>query len=100
MIDQRRVLHRAGEPAKRTVMGQPGDIEREIFQALVRMGPCAFEDLVRALPSYSWNQVFAAVDRLSREGTLRLSHPARCDYQVSIRDVSRPKTRADVSDRR
>ncbi len=81
-------------------MAKGGDIEGDIFQALVRMGPCAFDDLVRALPSYSWNQVFAAVDRLSREGTLRLSHPARCDYQVSIRDVSRPQTRADMSDRK
>jgi len=81
-------------------MGQGADIEGDIFQTLVRIGPCAFEDLVRALPSYSWNQVFAAVDRLSREGALRLSHPARCDYQVSIRDVSRPQTGADMSDRR
>jgi len=81
-------------------MAKAGDIDGDIFQTLVRTGPCAFDDLVRALPSYSWNQVFAAVDRLSREGTLRLSHPTRCDYHVSIRDVSRPQTGGDMNDRR
>lgn len=62
----------------------PCEIESALFGELQRKGPCTLEDLVRALPAYSWNQVFAAVDRLSREGKLILRHPTRFDYLVSI----------------
>ncbi len=41
-------------------------------------GPVQLEDLGRLLPHYTWNQMFAAVDRLSREGRLELQHPDRC----------------------
>ena len=45
---------------------------------------CTFDELVQRLPAYSWAQVFASVDRLSRQGTLTLSH-ARCfGYVVSM----------------
>ena len=45
---------------------------------------CTFEDLVQKLPAYSWAQVFAAVDRLSRQGTLTLSRTRCFGYVVSI----------------
>lgn len=43
-----------------------------------------FDELARRLPTYSWAQVFEAVDRLSRKGALTLRR-ARCfGYVVSI----------------
>ncbi len=48
-------------------------------------GPCTFDRLVDTLSDCSWNQVFAAVDTMSRDGRLRLRHPARFGIQVSLR---------------
>lgn len=59
------------------------DIETAILRELVRTGPCAFDDLAKSLREYSWNQVFAAVDRLSRQGRLALRHPGRFGFVVS-----------------
>ncbi len=75
-------MSRAGDCAENE-MAKAGDIDEEIFRALVGAGPCPLPELVRALPAYSCNQVFAAVARLSREGRLRLSDPARGAYYVS-----------------
>jgi hypothetical protein len=46
------------------------------------------EELNRLLPDCTWNQVFAAVDRLSREGRLEIHHPDRCAYVVRLRNGS------------
>jgi len=45
---------------------------------------CTFDELVQRLPAYSWAQVFAAVDRLSRQGTLTLSRTNCFGYVVSV----------------
>ena len=59
-------------------------IDSVIFQEVTTVVSCTFDELVQRLPSYSWAQVFAAVDRLSRQGTLTVSR-ARCfGYTVSI----------------
>lgn len=63
-------------------MAEVADIERAILRELVRIGPCAFDDLALVLCDYSWNQVFAAVDRLSRQGRLALRHPGRFGFVV------------------
>jgi hypothetical protein len=56
------------------------EIEVAIFSILERQGSISLEELVRMLPAYTWNQVFLAVDRLSREGNLTLRHPGRFAY--------------------
>ena len=45
---------------------------------------CTLDELAHRLPAYSWAQVFAAVDRLSRQGTLRLKRTSRFGYVLSI----------------
>ena len=45
---------------------------------------CTLDELAQRLPAYSWAQVFAAVDRLSRQGALTLSHAHCFGYVVSI----------------
>ena len=66
------------------VVAQREEVESAILETLERRGPCSLEELYQALSDYSWNQVFATVDRLSCNGRLLLSRPGRFDYQVSI----------------
>lgn len=65
-------------------MSQFRRIESAIYQELKRHGPCAPEELIDRLPDYSWSQVFAAIDRLTRGGRLTIRHPSRFRCLVSI----------------
>ncbi|TSA01909.1 MAG: hypothetical protein D4R81_05470 [Nitrospiraceae bacterium] len=67
-----------------------GPIESVISQELQRSGACTFEELVKALPDYSWSQVFLAVDQLSRDGLLHLKRQGRFDYLISIPSPNLP----------
>ena len=51
-------------------------IASAIHHQLARAGACSLDELTALLPGYCWAQVFAAVDRLTREGTGALTHPA------------------------
>ena len=65
-------------------MLQTDDLESAIRQELNRVDTCTLEELNERLPYYSWNQVFAAVDRLNREGTVTLQRPDSSDYILSL----------------
>jgi hypothetical protein len=70
----------------------PAGIESIILEQVQRSGPCTLENLVHLLPDLSWNQVFSAVDHLSREGQLTLRQPTRFEYMVSVRPAPIPRT--------
>ncbi len=55
-----------------------------IVRHLEEHGPCPLETLILKIPSCTWNQVFAAIDNLSREGTVTLQHFPRFEYRVSL----------------
>ena len=59
-------------------------LESTIRQELARVGTCTLEELNERLPYYSWNQVFAAVDRLNREGAVTLQRPDSSDHILSL----------------
>lgn len=59
-------------------------IDSAIFHEVTSLVSCTIDELVQRLPTYSWAQVFAAVDRLSRQGTLRLSRASRFGYVLSV----------------
>lgn len=62
---------------------------KSVIQAeLLRCRSCMLEMLLDRLPQYSWNQIFIAVDQMSRNGDLVLSHPTRFDYEVSLGPVA------------
>jgi len=65
-------------------MAQTYSLESAIHQQLARAGTCSLDELAVLLPGYSWAQVFAAVDRLTREGTISLKHPAPFRYLLSL----------------
>jgi hypothetical protein len=59
-------------------------IESVIYHEVTNLASCTLDELVQRLPTYSWVQVFAAVDRLSRQGALRLSRASRFGYVLSV----------------
>ncbi|MBK5281532.1 MAG: hypothetical protein JJE16_05540 [Nitrospiraceae bacterium] len=65
-------------------MLQTDALESAIRQELARVGACTLEELNERLPYSSWNQVFAAVDRLNRAGTVTLQRPNSSDYILSL----------------
>ena len=60
------------------------DITGQIFRMVKRRQACDMEDLVKACSSYTWNQVFLEVDRLSRTGELRLLSRRAGVYTVTL----------------
>ena len=78
-------------------MAQASAIELAIHQQLARSGACSLDELAAQLPDYSWAQVFSAVDRLTREGAVALTHPAPFRYllsPVSHRSIEAPRVTA------
>lgn len=59
-------------------------IEFTIHRKLAQVGVCSLDELAGLLPDYSWAQVFSAVDRLTREGTVTLTHPDPFHYFLSL----------------
>jgi hypothetical protein len=60
------------------------DITGKIFQMVKRKQVCDIEDLVEECSTYTWNQVFLEVDRLSRTGELRLLSKRAGEYTVTL----------------
>lgn len=56
-------------------------VER-ILDVIRRTGGCEIEDLLKECPDLTWNQVFLALDRLSRDGRVRLMRKGRGEYVV------------------
>lgn len=65
-------------------MAQAYKLESAIQQQRSLVGTCSIGRLATRLPSYSCAQVFAKVDRLTREGTVTLRHPAPFRYLLSL----------------
>jgi hypothetical protein len=64
--------------------GWQSEITGQIVQMVKRRRACDMEDLVKACSSYTWNQVFLEVDRLSRTGELRLLSKRAGVYTVTL----------------
>jgi hypothetical protein len=62
-------------------------IEVAIVETLRRSGPCCLDDVVTSLPSFSWGEVFGAVDRMSRDGRLSLRQLGYSTYQLTLKSV-------------
>ncbi len=65
-------------------MAQAYSLESAIHQQLALVNSCSLDELAALLPGYSWAQVFAAVDRMTREGTVTLKHPGQFRYLLSL----------------
>lgn len=52
--------------------------------AVAQGNGCLFEQLIGACPGLTWNQIFLEVDRLSREGRVRISQDKPGVYRVRV----------------
>ena len=59
-------------------------IEAAIVETLRRSGPCCLDDVVTSLPSFSWREVFVAIDRMSRNGRVLLHQVGYSTYQIAL----------------
>jgi len=64
--------------------GNDSCVEEALIRELDARGPCRLDDLVTHLPNYSWNEIFIAVDRMSREGRVALRRMPGSGYEVSL----------------
>jgi len=58
-------------------------IEETIMEQL-RSGPCCLDDIVTHLPNFSWEEIFVAVDCMSRDGRVVLRQLGYSTYQISL----------------
>ena len=64
--------------------------EEIVIDMLQRTGPCDLDNLALQLPNFSWGEVFAAVDRMSRDGRLvirrqwLLRRLGNSSYQITL----------------
>jgi hypothetical protein len=65
-------------------MSSVAPAEKNLVRELGQRRTATLDELVAALPQHSWSQIFLAVDRLSRNGTLTLTHPDRLHYVVAL----------------
>ncbi len=68
-------------------------VEDQIIDIVCRTPACGLEDLVHRCPNLTWNQLFLAVDHLSRTGEVRLVPAKGGGYIVSL--VSQQKQRPE-----
>jgi len=59
-------------------------IDVVICHEVTSLVSCTLDELAQRVPAYSWAQVFASVDRLSRQGTLTLRRTSRFGFVLSI----------------
>lgn len=72
------------------------NVDQAILLDLTAHGICQVEDMAQRLGGFTWNQVFSAIDRLSRDGTLALQRRAR-GYEISITSGRNRTLEAEVS---
>jgi hypothetical protein len=66
-------------------MARSYSLESATRPEFAQVGFCSLDELTALLPGYSWAQVFSAVDRLTRNGTMALTHPVPFRYLLSPR---------------
>jgi hypothetical protein len=60
-------------------------VEDTILDVLQRTGPCSLDGVVQQLLHHDWSEVFAAVDRMSRDGRIVLRRdPESSGYRLSL----------------
>jgi hypothetical protein len=55
-----------------------------VLEVIVRSPGCTPEDIMLSCPDLTWNQVFIAIDHLSREGGLVLKPKGRGVYTLHL----------------
>ena len=65
-------------------MAQHTTVEVQVIDIVHQQAPCDLEEITRQCTNLTWNQVFLAVDRLSRSGEIMLMPRGRGLYTVTF----------------
>jgi hypothetical protein len=65
-------------------MAQSTTVEVQVIDIVHRAGACDLEEITRQCANLTWNQVFLAVDRLSRCGEIMLMPRGQGLYTVTF----------------
>ena len=76
-------------------MRYPATVETAVRSQLRQHNPCSLDVLLARLPQFSWSEIFAVIDELTRTGELVLRHPERFGYEVSLGPIQSAATQAD-----
>ncbi len=69
---------------RRTTQSASGQsVDRTLLKVLRKEGDHTIEELA-AITGFDWQQVFSAIDRLSRSGTILLTPSRPCGYRASL----------------
>ena len=60
------------------------DTDHRVLEVIVRSPENTLDDIVLECSDLTWNQVFSAIDRLSREGTLTLTQKGQGLYTIRL----------------
>ena len=77
-------------------MAQEITADDQVIDVMLHSRTCDLEEITRQCSNLTWNQVFLAVDRMSRSGEIRLVPRGRGTYMVTFpyRHDGRPDRRA------
>ena len=77
-------------------MGPQRVVEDQVIDVIQHTGACDIEEVARQCSTLTWNQVFLAVDHLSRCGEIELVPKGRGLYTVTLpnRQDGRPDQRS------
>jgi hypothetical protein len=70
-------------------------VAEQILKTIARASGCSFDEVLRACPDYTWNQIFLEIDRLTRRGDLILTQGGLGLYSLSLREDVARKTKLD-----
>jgi hypothetical protein len=59
-------------------------VDHRILEVIVRSPDSVLDDIVVECSDLTWNQVFLAIDRLSREGVLKLTPKGEGRYTIHL----------------
>lgn len=63
-----------------------GMTRQQSLEVIIRSPGAMVDDVVFQCSDLTWNQIFLAIDRLSREGTLRLTPKGQGLYAIQVSD--------------
>lgn len=65
-------------------MTQQLTVEDQVIDIVRRAHICDMEEVARQCTDLTWNQVFLAIDRLSRNGKIKLTPSGRSAYALTF----------------